>query len=99
PKFNKKPIYNLPSNKYQEFTNAYVYSIMVKTGNGTPNRDNWSLGTSSITHMQDLERLTLDPQYNDTLKTDGEIRPIWVLLVDGGPDENPRHLKNIKMYC
>ncbi|CAI2201057.1 9611_t:CDS:1, partial [Funneliformis geosporum] len=43
-----------------------------------------------------LERLTLDPQYNDSLKTDGEIRPIWVLLVDGGSDENPRHLKNIK---
>jgi len=62
-------------------------------------RRQWSLGTSSITHMQDLERLTLDPQYNDILKTDGEIRPIWVLLVDGGPDENPRHLKNIKMYC
>ncbi|CAI2199331.1 11816_t:CDS:1, partial [Funneliformis geosporum] len=40
PKFNKKPIYNSPSNKYQEFTNAYVYSIMVKTKNGTPNRDN-----------------------------------------------------------
>ncbi|GES87572.1 hypothetical protein GLOIN_2v1766467 [Rhizophagus clarus] len=26
-------------------------------------------------------------------------RPIVVLLVDGGPDENPRHLKNIKQYC
>ena len=33
-------------------------------------RRQWSLGTSSITHMQDLERLTLDPQYNDILKTD-----------------------------
>ncbi|PKC06975.1 hypothetical protein RhiirA5_418840 [Rhizophagus irregularis] len=31
PKFNKKPIYNSPINKYQEFTNAYVYSVMVKT--------------------------------------------------------------------
>ncbi|CAB5209624.1 unnamed protein product [Rhizophagus irregularis] len=49
--------------------------------------------------MQDLENLTLDPKYNDVLKTNGEIRPIWVLLVDGGPDENPRHLKNIKTYC
>jgi hypothetical protein len=49
--------------------------------------------------MQDLESLTLDPQYDDVLKTNGEIRPIWVLLVDGGPDENPRHLKNIKTYC
>ena len=37
PKFNKKPIYHAPTNKYQEFSNAYVYSIMVKIGNGTPN--------------------------------------------------------------
>ncbi|CAI2182576.1 15166_t:CDS:2 [Funneliformis geosporum] len=33
----------------------------------------WSLGTSSLTHMQDLE-------------------------MDRRPDENPRHLKNIKKY-
>src|SRR6266498_5178365 len=38
PKFNKKPIYDLLTNKYQEFTNAYVYSVMVKTSNHTPNR-------------------------------------------------------------
>ncbi|CAB4406867.1 unnamed protein product [Rhizophagus irregularis] len=62
-------------------------------------RRQWSLGTSSLTHMQDLESLVLDSQYNDVLKKNGEIRPIWVLLVDGGPDENPRHLKNIKTYC
>ena len=37
PKFNKKLIYASPTNKYQEFTNAYIYSIMVKTGNCTPN--------------------------------------------------------------
>ena len=38
PKFNKKLIYNSLTNKYQEFSNAYVYSIMVKTGNSTLNR-------------------------------------------------------------
>ena len=62
-------------------------------------RRQWSFSTSSLTHMQDLESLILDPQYDDVLKTNGETRPIWVLLVDGGPDENPRHLKNIKIYC
>lgn len=62
-------------------------------------RRQWSLGTSSLTHMQDLESLVLDSRYDDVLKKNGEIRPIWVLLVDGGPDENPRHLKNIKTYC
>ncbi|CAG8566140.1 16208_t:CDS:2 [Gigaspora margarita] len=43
--------------------------------------------------------LTIDSQYDSILKTGREIRPIWVLLVDGGPDKNPRHLKNIKLYC
>ncbi|CAB5117201.1 unnamed protein product [Rhizophagus irregularis] len=38
PKFNKKLIFNSPDNKYQEFTNAYAYSIMLRTGNNTPNR-------------------------------------------------------------
>src|SRR6266542_970050 len=37
-KFNKKLIYKSSVNKYQEFTNAYIYSIMVKTGNSTSNR-------------------------------------------------------------
>ncbi|CAG8820678.1 40192_t:CDS:2 [Gigaspora margarita] len=37
-------------------------------------RHQWSLGTSSLTHIQDLE-------------------------MDGEPDKNPRHLKNIKSYC
>ncbi|CAB4441827.1 unnamed protein product [Rhizophagus irregularis] len=63
-------------------------------------RPQWYVGTSSLTHMQDLESLTLDSKYDDMLKTsNGQIRPIWMLLVDGGPDENPRHLKNIKVYC
>ncbi|CAG8786570.1 13170_t:CDS:2 [Cetraspora pellucida] len=56
-------------------------------------------GTSSLTHMQDLRSLTLDPQYDDVLKFNEQIKPIWILLVDGGPDENPKHLKNIKVYC
>src|SRR2546421_12810914 len=28
-----------------------------------------------------------------------QVRPIWILLVNGGPDENPRHMKNIIEYC
>ncbi|CAG8844542.1 18533_t:CDS:2, partial [Gigaspora margarita] len=43
--------------------------------------------------------LQTDLQYDTMLKTRREIRLIWVLLVDGGLDENLRHLKNIKPYC
>ncbi|CAB4437176.1 unnamed protein product [Rhizophagus irregularis] len=46
-------------------------------------RRQWSLGTSSLSHMQDLKNLALDPKYSDVLKTNGKVRPIWVLLVDG----------------
>jgi len=34
--FNKKPIYDSPTNKYQEFTNTYIYSVMVKISNHNP---------------------------------------------------------------
>jgi hypothetical protein len=48
--------------------------------------------------MHYLESLTLDSKYDDALKINGQIRSIWMLLVDGGPDKNPRHLKNIRVY-
>ncbi len=62
-------------------------------------RPQWPIGTSSLTHMQNLESLVANSRYTDTLKANGQIHPIWILLVDGGSDENPRHLKNIKVYC
>ncbi|RGB41007.1 hypothetical protein C1646_752653 [Rhizophagus diaphanus] len=49
--------------------------------------------------MQDLESLTLNSQYDDVLKSNRMIQPIWILLVDGGSDENPKYLKNINSYC
>ncbi|CAG8470119.1 9288_t:CDS:2, partial [Scutellospora calospora] len=235
PKFKKNLIYNSPANKYQEFTNTYIYSIMMKTGNNTPNHakacneatQEWNkiktkntleiddiikkyLNTSfnlyniqtfnsitakahhhpawvsvaGVSHTDihehpdghyclvfvkctkqfasvfsdmsvvisqddkakiglripavgrifhilqsinnpicvadhdfvirfeqklvpsiyllmklDLDNLTIDPQYDSILKTGREIQLISVLLVDRKPDENLRHLKNIKSYC
>src|SRR5215213_9499800 len=73
PKFNKKPIYNSPTNKYQEFSNAYIYSIMVKTGNGTPNRadvcreaaQEWNkIKKKSITEIDEIIRQYLSAQYS-----------------------------------
>ena len=73
PKFNKKPIYNSPTNKYQEFSNAYVYSMMVKTGNGTPNRANvcneasqeWKkIKNKSAAEIDDVIRKYLTTQFN-----------------------------------
>ncbi|CAG8836581.1 35560_t:CDS:2, partial [Gigaspora margarita] len=52
--------------------------------------------------------LAIDPlDSNDTLRkgqlfvpniTSAPVKPIWVLLVNRGPDENPRYLKNILRY-
>ena len=39
-RFDKKLIYKSFTNKYQNFTNAYIYSIMIKTENSTPNHAN-----------------------------------------------------------
>ena len=49
--------------------------------------------------MQDLKSLISNFQYNNLLKTNKIIWPIWILLVNEGSDENLRHLKNIKAYC
>ncbi|CAG8786717.1 19796_t:CDS:2 [Gigaspora margarita] len=43
--------------------------------------------------------MTKNPVLSSKLKLENEFKPILVLLVDGGSDENPRHLKNIKKYC
>lgn len=62
-------------------------------------RSQWHIGTNSLTHMQDLVNLALMREYKDVFKINDMIKPLWVILVDGGPDENPRYLKNIYQYC
>ena len=73
PKFNKKLIYNLPTNKYQEFSNAYVYSIMVKTENGIPNhadvcneatKEQNKIKNKSKAEIEDIIRNYLATSYN-----------------------------------
>ena len=70
PKFNKKPIYHAPTNKYQEFSNAYVYSIMVKTGNRTPNRaDVCSEATKEWNKIKSKSREEIDDIIKNYLAT------------------------------
>ncbi|CAG8749408.1 14532_t:CDS:2 [Cetraspora pellucida] len=59
----------------------------------------YETGTSTITHMSDLYLLVNNSHFDNRLKIDNEIRSIWVLIVNEGPDENPHHLKNIYQYC
>ncbi len=73
PKFNKKPIYNSSTNKYQEFFNAYIYSLMVKTGNGILNHANvcreasqeWNkIKNKSAEEIDNVIRKYLTTQFN-----------------------------------
>ncbi|CAG8714915.1 527_t:CDS:2 [Cetraspora pellucida] len=41
-------------------------------------------GTSSASHIEDLILLTQNNHLNEILKLENTIKPIWVLLVDGG---------------
>ena len=56
--------------------------------------------TTASSHMFDLHKIQhLQDFQTSFLDSNNMHRPIVILLVDGGPDENPRHLKNIKQYC
>ncbi|CAG8821292.1 46399_t:CDS:2, partial [Gigaspora margarita] len=62
-------------------------------------RPEYFVGTSLMSHMRDLLDISKHDEYAEVLKHDEHIKSVWILLVDGGPDENPKHLKNIIEYC
>lgn len=62
-------------------------------------RSQWDLGTSTLTHLTDLKTLASLPEFSHFFNINDQLKSIWILLVDGGPDENPRHEKNIHRYC
>ena len=62
-------------------------------------RAQWHLGFSSTTHMTDILSLVSNEEFTEFFNYKGKVKPLWILLVDGGPDENPRHLKNVNQYC
>ncbi|CAG8761909.1 1519_t:CDS:2 [Gigaspora margarita] len=67
-----------------------VYLIINPNEENNDLRTGQSIGTSSITHMEDLISLVSDNQYSEALKTNNEIKPIWILLVNGGQSKyNP----------
>ncbi|CAG8562805.1 14902_t:CDS:1, partial [Funneliformis mosseae] len=53
------------------------------------------IGTSLKTHIADLESIISNEEFSTTLKKEDKVRPIWILFINGRPDENPKHMKNI----
>ncbi|CAG8581513.1 21306_t:CDS:2, partial [Gigaspora margarita] len=64
-----------------------------------PNDTNDSFRTTALTHMANLISIMNSEDYDEVICIEEKIKPLWVLLVDSGPDENPKHLKNIIEYC
>ena len=94
-KFNKKLIYKSPINKYQKFTNAYIYSIMVKIGNSTSNHiiicqdaaKEWkNIKNKSISEIDDIIKnymtIPISPYNIPIVKT---TRPIPIPTIDPTP--------------
>lgn len=43
------------------------------------------------THAYDIHTLLNEPSFSEILKTDeNDVKPVMIVTVDGGPDENPR---------
>ena len=61
-------------------------------------RPKYFLGTSSETHMVDLMMITKEESFHEFIHHEGSVKPIWCLLTDSEPDENPRYLANILKY-
>lgn len=55
----------------------------------------------AATHAADLRHLYQDiDEFRSILyRDDGTTKPVLVILVDGGPDENPRYKETIKFAC
>ncbi|BFZ21940.1 hypothetical protein BsWGS_24979 [Bradybaena similaris] len=55
--------------------------------------------STSFSHGLDFERLLSLKEFDVITRSgiDGQVKPILVLTVDGGPDENPRYQKVIKV--
>lgn len=52
--------------------------------------------STAATHAQDFETLLTLDSFKDIMKTgSGEVKPVVIITVDGGPDENPRYPKVI----
>uniref|UniRef100_A0A914DJC8 C2H2-type domain-containing protein n=1 Tax=Acrobeloides nanus TaxID=290746 RepID=A0A914DJC8_9BILA len=55
--------------------------------------------SESRTHLRDLkECLKLQSFEKSAMTSEGNVKPIWIFSVDGGPDENPRFKKTLMAY-
>ncbi|CAG8703203.1 12298_t:CDS:2 [Cetraspora pellucida] len=56
------------------------------------------VSTTAATHIANLILIINSKEYNEFIYTEDKVKPLWILLMDGRSDENPKHLKNIIEY-
>ncbi|XP_041371065.1 uncharacterized protein LOC121384651 [Gigantopelta aegis] len=53
--------------------------------------------SSALHHLHDMKRILSLPEFRESMYCqDGLPKPIMIITVDGGPDENPRYTKTIQ---
>lgn len=53
--------------------------------------------STAFSHGKDFDVLMNLPEFEKFAKHNGCLKPIMIMIVDGGPDENPRYKNTIKM--
>ena len=54
-------------------------------------------GSGAYPHLQDMKRIRSLDIFNDSCNNNNsESKPVMIVTIDGGPDENPRYTKTIK---
>ena len=52
-------------------------------------------GSNPYHHLHDLKKIRMIPEFEPLLYCNGIQKPVLIITVDGGPDENPRYEKTI----
>lgn len=53
--------------------------------------------STALSHDLDMERLIDLPEFDKIIKFNGKVKPVFIVTVDGGPDENARYEKTVKV--
>lgn len=91
--------------RHKLIPSVYAGISVKENGCGNPNAVGYSGPTyiairsgkhsssTAYSHALDLDRLIALKEFEMFAKHDGIVKPILILTVDGGPDENPRYQK------
>ena len=52
-------------------------------------------GSSAYHHLQDMKRIRSLDIFDGSFKNNDEAKPVMIVMVDGGLDENPRYKKQL----